>query len=454
MVQPTRVKLGCGQPYPAQVAFLARRGTKATGYTETHLKAGLSAGKTLAEALKAWFSVTKWNPGVPGLITFPEYKYTWQTFLPVWKFLVPERYGLWKYHKSEHRISFSFSDAEIWLMSRSNPEDFRAFEVAWHIGDEASADKDVLPTWELIATRVRHKHAREPFHDSVSTPLVGPYTKLIRRPGAHVIHVTSAHNPYVDRAWLEKQKANFGPEKYKEQILAEEINLRGRAWKGFSDEQWPAGNMHWARFDPTKPWWISADIGLNSSYGIWQTCPAQDKKNRAVWDGNIDVRVAQFQPNGEDTNSTLRRIAAKYTTAPTVFYTGSDTENNREVITGRKAAQIIREIWKQHPPRIVIPSSDDRYKDMQYDRLDAAMHSADGRRRLCVSKHMESHNETERGILDVVNMDVFPAKQPRRGAFLNDNDSTDPLGLRHCRDEMMYYAVGRYPHNRVRMAAA
>jgi len=79
MVQPTRVKLGCGQPYPAQVAFLARRGTKATGYTETHLKAGLSAGKTLAEALKAWFSVTKWNPGVPGLITFPEYKYTWQT---------------------------------------------------------------------------------------------------------------------------------------------------------------------------------------------------------------------------------------------------------------------------------------------------------------------------------------------------------------------------------------
>jgi len=56
-------------------------------------------------------------------------------------------------------------------MSRSNPEDFRAFEVAWHIGDEVSADKDVLPTWELIATRVRHKHAREPFHDSVSHPL-------------------------------------------------------------------------------------------------------------------------------------------------------------------------------------------------------------------------------------------------------------------------------------------
>lgn len=454
MARPIRVKLGCGPPYPAQVAFMARRGTKATGYTETHFKAGVSSGKTLAACLKAWYSVTKWNPGAPGLITFPEYKYAWQTFLPTWRFLVPERYGLWKYHGSEHRISFTFSDAQIWLMARDNPEKFRAFEVAWHIGDEPSADKDILSFWELIGTRIRHKLAREPFHDSTSTPLPGPYSKLIRRPDSHVIHVTSSHNPYVDQAWLAKMTANFSPDKYREQILAEEIDLKGRAFKGFSHEQFPAGNMHWAQFDPARPWWISADIGLNSSYGIWQTHDAVDRRGQRIWDGVVDVRVGQFQPNGEDTNSTLRRIAAKYPGAPTRFYTGSDTEHNREVVTGRKAAHIIREVWKQRPPQVIIPASDDRFKDMQFDRLDALMHSADGRRRLLVSEHMTSHDETERGIIDVVNMVTFPDRQPRRGAFLADNDSTDPLGLRHCTDELFYYAVGKYPHRDVRMAAA
>jgi len=225
--------------------------------------------------------------------------------------------------------------------------------------------------------------------------------------------------------------------------MAEWVAQSGRVWDNWSEDEWPSGNVHWHRWNPSLPWPLSVDLGLRSAWQVWQQLPATDKDGRRLMTGNVDVLVHEWTPDDGDVESMAQRLLAELDgSIPSRLVAGADI-TTRSTINRKTAQHAILQAFGR-PVMVQSPSGDHASKELQYYTAKGLIKNAKGVRRACVSKHLQTHDRHGRGFKDMVDLDVWPDLSRARTEFLN-KDKGRGIGLEDTRDAWLYYAICTHP---------
>jgi hypothetical protein len=428
-----------GSPgHPTQAAFLSIDRSQ-PGTTRSHYVGGRGSAKTTSGILLALKSAIEWNPGLPGLWTEPTYGLCQRVFLREWAKIVPKE--LWTYKKSESKIILK-NGSEIDVVSRNvdNPgrEISKGPNYAWAIDDEAANKFDADKYWDIDAA-VRHPSARHRFHDTLSTPQMGEYYTLCHSHFHNQINATSFDNPFLDRDFASSLASSLDPQRARQEIYGEWIALSGRIWDvADATRQWPHGNLHPHTWQPSRPYILGCDLGVQSAWLIIQQVTEPGMREP------IDVIVAEYLPNDGDTQSVLRQIHADYG-MPSRVFVGADV-NTRSLVDGGTAAYAMRRQWGGLP---VIPITGTiANKDLQYQISKGRLLNAQGQRRCCVSSGLRTYPErSPRGIRALWQADQWPSgRQIRVGELLpKDKRTAGKAALEDVRDAWLYAMIGMHP---------
>jgi len=445
-------------PYPQQAQFLALLDGEDAGPDEpltiAHFVGGRGTGKTHCSAYALLRSALGVNRGLPHLWTVPVGRDSLDVSLRAWAEAVPDR-SLWTWRASERQIVLLPRDRAptvIDLRSRQREagpqrEPFRGQTYAAAVHDELPRDVDRL-AWDLAYATVRHPRARRLWMASTSTPRLGWYQDLVyEAPADHVIHATSFDNPYVRRGWARGLESQLSPRYARQEIYGEWVAQEGLIWgTAQPDVDWPAGNRHHHRYDPSRPWVLAGDLGLRSAWIAVQTVPAIDERGvRVSQHPPVDVVVAQWCPSHEGTQQTLARIEQDMGSRPALVITGADAATGAVADSDITSAVILRNRgWTMPLIAITSPWSS---KTLQHMVADGLLCNVAGHRQIAISRECPIHGETRRSLAQVWTQDAWPSggRGKTAGGIFTKDKSADGTGLEDMRDAWLYYSIAQHP---------
>jgi hypothetical protein len=437
---PIKLRLGAKAPWDhprhePQCEFLKLLDLRVPGHLIAHAVAGRAGGKSLLAVLWMLYSCLVVNPGCVHLWTEPTYQDCFDVFKRIWDSVVPKELYTWNLsHMSVTLFNGSVIDVRSRQIANQKKDPFQGPEYAGMVWDEARKDPN-QNVWDLALAAVRCPKAQQLWAITVSTPRRSTqwYYNMVVKGDDHVVTWTSEDNPHLVRGYADTLAKRYSPEKYAQDVLAQWVAQSGRIWRGWSDEPWtpgnnPAGNIHPHKWGDTDHYYtLAVDLGIRSSWLVIQSV------------GGVDVVVAEFQPNDEGAQQTLARVDATYG-RPMRVIVGSDI-NTRSIGDASRPARFFRNRW--YGIEFDTPMGNMTDKQWQHDVLSGRILNTKGERRFCVSSSLVSHDDTSRGILDVMQSDQWPERAPRAGEFMPKDKST--TGLEDTRDAALYFAICKYP---------
>jgi hypothetical protein len=219
---------------------------------------GRGSGKSEGGVLRAVRHICD-SPGVAGQIVIPTYdltKITWKALLkkvPIW-WLRP---GLEGIRRAERTLAF-VNGVVVRFRSADNPDSLRGWGGEWCMVDE---EGDVASyAFDIIYPSLRN--SSRPCLWSVGTPKAGDYRdrhdELVQRKDTLCIRFDSYTNPFISLAAIEESKRRMTAEMYRQEILAEWLDLDD----AYVCRRWFESGRHGMRLPPPPDWRdITRNIG-------------------------------------------------------------------------------------------------------------------------------------------------------------------------------------------------
>ena len=432
-------------PHVPQLEFLQLDRTK-PGISSYHYVGGRGCAKTTTGVLLAARTAYLDMPCMQGVWSEPRYADIWVVFLPEWEHVVPHQ--LWELTLSKREIR-CHGGSVIKLVHRNVDNPHRRTNYgrnnAWGINDEM-AEKCNPRVWADLKASVRAPGAPFYFMDSMSTPEMGPYYDICHEPGALVVGACSYDNPFIPRENIEDMERSMSPEYAAQEIYGRWVQQEGRCWASFSEEAWPAGNIHHASWDPSLPWYLGMDLG--QGYGHWLIVQYHDPINPKTGAREYpdQLRVAEVVAEGvqhqESIHPVLTRIASHYaqTRPPVMVATGHDVMTRGSTGPAPSLAITQRgwECW--------YPTGELADKSIQGQVLAGMIANTMGERRLCISRDIQRHGPDRRswGVLHCMMTDTF-ADPGSREKYRKDKGDKGISNCEDPRDSLMYLMTHNHP---------
>lgn len=444
MADAIPIKLAARPPHAYQQAFLARAGADDGSVTVTHAVAGRGGGKTFSIVLKLFDAVYRTHSGIRGALSCASYKDIIRIFLPTWRSVVPAQLQ-GKLNRQDMTLTLpSDPVTTIDLISREayqhNRGKNKGANYGYHIADELAKDLS-SQSWRDIFGSVRV--GRFKFCDSASTPKLGWYQSFVESDNSTLVSWSSRQNPYLSAAFVDSFARQLSPEEARREIDAQFVALSGRIWRNYSELDWPQGNRHYARFDRSKPFIVGMDIGSSTAAAvIIQRITPTDRTGQIAGNRPLYCIVGEYAPNGQATDQIMTRISVDYG-RPDAIYIGADV-NTRSSTDLTTSHYIIRQHFGGN---VVINAitGELAIKRLQESVLNAQILNAAGQRSLVISRNLNRHDTTNRGVLEVMNQDNWgdesEMKRIGRGADYLPKEGR----LEHMRDALLYAMVGLEP---------
>ena len=385
----------------------------------------LCCGRGFGKSVFAIFVATmalSLSPDEIGLFLEPDWKRVRRVFLKKWIQIVPSH--LYTLNKSEQCITWLPTGSMLFYGPRNitgaqgaADDSQLGQDTTFIIDDEAALRCSKSMYINNMATIREPSNVR--FYLTTSTPRIGPYEDLVTSEGHKLFRGTSHDNPYLPEGYVELLRSQMSKEQAEREIEGRFVALEGRIWKYFDDE-----NLHDHEHDPSLPFFLFFDLGVaTAAFVIAQ-------RIRKDW-----VITAEYTPHRRQgsMDHNFARIRQDYG-VPASIVAGADLES-REHGSGKKNSWYVTKHFGQIPR--VSCTGWRKDKEIQYAVLSYLICDADDRRRLFISKHLRSHDETGRGVMDVMKKDTWPEddKASRFSDMLIHNN------LSHMRDALLYGAV-------------
>lgn len=409
---------------------------------ENYMVCGRGGGKTVAAVVKAVIAATAINPGAVGYVTEQTGPDIRDILVPAWREIVPPELYVWKQSDLEaHFPNGSVVKFRARHVTNTQRDPFRGPTVGWIIHDELAADRDDR-IWNLSVGMLRDKRSRVRFIDGISTPRDNWFREHLRKRGLDndsepsrvnerggCYHGTTADNEY--NGDLEARiRENVAPEYYEQEALGRFISLSGRAFpKADLSSTWPAGNLHPAKFERSRPYWLGVDLGETSSWVVVQR------------HNGVDVVVGEATPgprNKEGASQTLNRIEQAFG-RPAHVAVGHDFGTSSIADRSVSAAVVFANRGWRMPIDVVSGWRLDHV--LGHMAVSGRLCTVDGSRRLCVSQDLislDKHNS--RGVMEMLRNYAWSDNAPRVGSYL----PRDGL-YEHTYDALRYYTMAHYP---------
>jgi hypothetical protein len=406
-----------------------------------HFVGGRGSGKTECGILLLLQGVIA-NPGLASIWTEPTYKLCLWTFFQSLKRVVPSDF-----------FTINMANMEIqWInghithvVSRSvdNPskESIKGITIAFAIEDEI-AYKYNQTKYEDLDGCIRDPKAATRFHACLTTPKLNQYYTLITtaKPGTHrVVAANSFDNPHLPPDWAARLESQMTKRRARQEIYGEWIPQGYAMFPEWSDEDWPAGNMHPHAHDYQRPWYLAFDIGeANGAYMAVQPIAGSDRPYiQESGDKTIWVVTHQWLPRREGSvDHVFPEIMQTMGRKPLRIAVGADVHTRgggggstpMYFITRHMGAVPVTPITGWHAD-----------KEVQLSQLTYGIEQ----RRFCVSKALKSDPaDTDRGIVESMHRDHWPDENENHSSRkIWDATKGAKFPTEHIRDAALYGAV-------------
>ncbi len=425
----------------------AQRGMLHSTAPWNYLIGGRGVGKTAVLVMRCMiFSIA--FPGLQGMITEQTNKDIGDTLIPCFRAMVPKH--LYKWRKEDGGWNVLWANGSITMFRTRQAKNamadppFHGPTIGWLGVDELSLDKrtDVL----TVAGMMVRQDVPLLMVDITCTPrrnwLYGHMlSKGIANPGQQVQHSPDGQSVafygqtkdnLFNKDLHGRMIGNVSEREARQYLYGEWVEEEGRIWTGFSEEQFPNGNIIDYTFNKNAPYALTVDHGGRDGYwGIIQPVTGHGGGfNDPVW-----VLCAEWTPD-EEAYKTLPQIKEKYG-KPTWIYSGHDHRSPGN--DGRTAEHLfVAHGWGHVQPVSgeLIGKTDQAYAMAQ------ALCNTAGERRLLISSTIEQVGPgPTRGARDMLLNDTYadPGKKP----FRKEKDK----GIYHedSRDALKYFCVSRWP---------
>jgi hypothetical protein len=430
-----------GPPYPKQQEIIdfvfAAEPNKVK---QPDLLCGLAFGKSTV-AIDIAVRVLSFDGRQRILFLEPDRNRMENVFLAEWINIVPEELYTLNYGKriitwkpTGSKLIFWHRDIRGNLATRANM--FRGINLTGVIDDEA-AEGFLLEQYQNVFNRIRTPSPIR-FYLTLTTPQLGAYARWIKRHDHKLFTGTSWDNPYLPDGYIEQMIANMSRDQVRREIYAELIALEGRIWGAFDkDKKWPEGNIYDYDFDPTRPWWLFCDIGSSTgAYTVVQNVVEEARHFGKYGRPVVWVAVADYCPQTNAAVSpAFQRIKHEFglRRPPEAVVAGGDF-GTRDSLMGNTAAYFAQEVFG--PVQTISVNESFGSRQVQHDRLSYLMCSALNHRRFCVaSSFKELDGNSKRGIMQMVDEDVWPDDTRRRANEFMPKDSK--IMVSHIRDALL-----------------
>jgi hypothetical protein len=378
-----------------------------------------------------------------GLFLEPDISSVNDIFLVEWEKIVPEE--LYKINHSQRRIYWLPTGAILYYGprvvtgSRSYAADkYRGRNLTFVIDDETAIG--FLP--ELYTNLLGRIRVKSPYrlYFTASTPKVGPYGLFIQRSGNKLFRGATWDNPFMDRETIDGLKANMSADQARRELGGELVALEGRIWRTADvNTAWPNGNRHdqWTSFRKGEPWWLFCDLGgATGSYVVVQQATGYHK-GRKLFDGPVWVAVADLCPDSDASASRAFQVLKQEFGTPAGITAGADV-NTRASTDGRTIAYFAQQIWANVR---IYPCNESKFsKQIQYDRMNYLICSANGERRFTVARDYKSFDpDSHRGVIEMLEQDAWPDKDKRRPTDVLPKNKE--IVVQHVRDALLMGAA-------------
>jgi hypothetical protein len=413
---------------------------------------GRGFGKSFFAIYLATMALSR-GPNECGLFLEPDWKRVRRVFLGTWQQIVPRR--LYVLNKSEQCITWLPTGARLYYGPRNITGAMGATDDAqlgqnltFIIDDEAALRCSHMMYLNNLATIREQSSAR--FYLTLSTPRVGEYSRLITSDGHKLFRGTSADNPYLPDDYVENLVSKMSPQMARREIYGEMVSLEGRIWehweetdwdlrlKRYKTSNWPLGNVHPHKHDHDKPYFLFLDLGSRTS--AWSIVQAVDPifGGKRMWQHDpVWVATAEYTPNREGSAEAMfRRINADYG-RPAVIVAGHDMTTG-DSASGKTAQYFATTQWGGVQTKIVKGWIAD--KEIQHSRMSGMIHNTKNERRFCISQYFKSHDDTKRGLRELMLEDTWCDTNYRGKSTKNGMPKEGRL--EHIRDALLYGTVG------------
>lgn len=414
---------------------------------------GLGFGKTVL-GIQIAAQVLNLSPNQRVLFLEPDWDRVNDIFLPKWEKYVPEE--LYRHNIGKHRIewwngAYLNYRPRVITGSRSRRRGkFKGIEFTVVIDDETAEEFDLQQYINTFA-RIRSDTAVDVrFYLTLTTPIIGPYSRFLKRGGNKIFKGRTRDNFYLrlhDPTYETRQRRNMSEDQARRELDAELIALEGRIWKTVDlDKPWPHGNLDTIHksFDPLKPWWLFCDFGsATGSYVVVQQRQAH-YLGRELFREPVWVAVADLCPvDDADASRAFQELKTHFGTP--VLITGGKDMNTAANTDGKTIAYFAEQTWGNVE---IFPVSERVYhKRIQYNRMNfliCAAYNAQGQRfrerRFTIAQDFASlEPRSNRGVREMFLEDQWPDIEERRqGDFLPKNKD---IIVQHTRDALLMGAT-------------
>jgi hypothetical protein len=418
---------------------------KPTGINSVHLVGGRGSAKTASGIIKLVRTGYVAMPGVPGFWAEPRDRDIDRVFMRAWRENVPGEGKHWEYKKGDRQLILRTGGHPtiVDLVSRNVDDPNKKANVGgnygWGFIDEAAIKFNMQRFNDLKATiRLKKRIDGTPlpyrFLDTLSTPQKNGYYTLCTRSDQQVIHARSYDNPFIDKESIDDYANEMSEDYYRQEIEGQWVTMGGRIWSNFLEKDWPDGNLHNARWNPSKRWYLGMDIG--SALGHWQ-----------IWQyyEGVAVVVAEGLQHNTPIQGVLDVIDEHYVKSsdkyPVTIGIGHDVKTGG--ISGPAAGNILNQ-WGFRNWQY--PADDLALKSIQHQVLSGLIHDKMGRRRYCISKHIQRHGPEKElwGILNTMQNAQYP-EAGSRDYFVKDKKTAGISNTEDPQDSALYLATVMHP---------
>lgn len=389
-------------------------------------QADLCCGRGFGKSIFAIFVATmalSLSPDEVGLFLEPDWKRVRRVFLKKWMLIVPNR--LYEINKTEQCITWLPTGSLLFYGPRnvtgsySTADDSQLGQDTTFIIDDEAALR-CSPTMYINNLATIREPSNVRFYLTTSTPRIGPYKELVTSEGHKLFRGTSYDNPYLPDGYVENLRKHMSKAQAEREIEGKFVALEGRIWKDFDSEL----NRHEHRHDPMMPYFLFFDLGVaTAAFAIVQRV------------GDDWIVTAEYTPHRSrgSMDENFARIKGAYG-SPALVVAGADLES-REHGSGKPNSWYVN----KHFGRVTRKSPRDwrRNKEVQYSTLSYVICDVNDRRRFYVSKHLKSHDDGDRGALNVMLEDTWPDEDK----YAKFSDMLQHNALSHMRDALLYGAV-------------